>query len=179
MSYAKTLLPVTFIKQTLFPISKNLRYINQGSIDRGIIKFKPTAEELKARITRYCKPNYTRIIRSTTAIKDAIVPVRFCPEPSMHHASCTDFSKTRLHSLPITKSPENPGTCIAPWRPFLGSFRWMTTTMSESNSSSKLATPAVTEPGKGIKLNEMRRRLRERIKLPSNTPRSGRCKRKS
>lgn len=175
MIYAKTMLPVMFLKQTLMPNPKHLRCLNQSSnVDQGVTRFRPITEDLKARITRYCKPNYTRIIRSTSLIKEAIVPVRFYPESSMHHASCTDFSKTRLHALPVTKSPENPGMCITPWKPFLGSFRWFTTNTSEADSAGK--SPE-SKADKELKLNEMRRRLKDRPKRPTNTPRTGRTKR--
>lgn len=124
-----TTVSLLLFRQTLFPKMKHLRCLNQGPgkdrQDDFRFKYHPSKDDLKTRITRFCKPNYTRIMcRSTSFVKSHVVPVRFHPEPSMHHPACTDFSRTRLHSLPLTKSPEHPGTAITPWSPFLGCFRW-------------------------------------------------------
>ncbi|PZC81297.1 hypothetical protein B5X24_HaOG212909 [Helicoverpa armigera] len=118
------------LRNILYP-KTYFRYLNHTSLKDcpgEIRRFRPLIpeeEDLCARVTRFGKPHYCRIMcRSTAFIKNSLVPVRFNPEPSMHHPACTDFSRTRLHALPLTKSPEHPSTCVSPWRPFVGGSRW-------------------------------------------------------
>uniref|UniRef100_A0A2A4J395 Uncharacterized protein n=1 Tax=Heliothis virescens TaxID=7102 RepID=A0A2A4J395_HELVI len=121
----------TVLRSSIFP-KTYFRFVNHGSrmdCPGEIQRFKPLIpeeEDACARITRFCKPNnYGKIMcRSSVFIKNCLIPVRFNPEPSMHHPACTDFSRTRLHALPLTKSPEHPSICVSPWRPFIGGCRW-------------------------------------------------------
>lgn len=122
---------VTIFKQTLIPIVNYLKCFGYGSskdhsseVRRYRTKAKECLEETQGLPSGQESGKPARLTANEPSSFIKSLPIRFYPEQSMHRSACPDFSKNRLHSLPITKSLENPVTCETPWTQFLGGCRW-------------------------------------------------------
>lgn len=139
----------TLFKQTVIPIVNCYKCFSCGSgkkYQSHVRKFRTDSfknfQEDAQKIwsgQRFCKPNNYARKRPISCISNSFIPVRFHLEPSMHRPAYPDYSKTRLHSIPIAKSLENPVTYESPWTPFLAGCRWYSTNSGNSSTNGDLA----------------------------------------